>query len=101
MGQRRKESEWPRQRTRHVWVQTADHHQPPAPGLLITWKRQRGAWWAWVITVVDQSDRAESVVMHWYHQRDITPAPTKPRSPDPHRWHLGLYADEALSNRKT
>lgn len=97
VGQRRKEAEWPRQRIRHVWVQTPQHHHPPAPGLLICWRHHENAWWGWVVTVVGDHDDLPTVAQHWYHSRDIIAAPTEPMSPDPHRWHLGLYADEHAS----
>lgn len=83
---------------RHVWVQTARHHAPPAPGLVVTWQRHGGAWWAWVVTVLDDDAKAApTVVQHWYHQRDVTPIKGRPVSPDRLRWHQGLYADEVAA----
>jgi hypothetical protein len=80
--------------TRHVWVQTSRHHEPPAAGLLIAWQRHGSTWWAWVVTVIAEPGKSPTVVQHWYHEKDVRPIRTRPISPDPNRWHRGLYADE-------
>ena len=63
------------------------HRTPPDPRVLIEWRRWR-PWGARVITVVDRPGRSPAVIGRWYDQRDVTPAPTKPQSPDPGRRHL-------------
>jgi hypothetical protein len=74
---------------RHVWVQSPEHHTAPDPGLLITWQRSGSVWWAWVITLVDRPGHSPALLQRWYHQNDVIAAPTRPRSPDPARWHQG------------
>lgn len=78
---------------RHVWVQSPEHHTPPDPGVLVEWRRAGSRWEAWVITVVDRPGRSPAVLERWYDERDVMPAPTKPRSPDRARWHLGWYGE--------
>jgi len=90
MGQRKRDQEWPLPATtRHVWVQSPEHHQPPDPGLLIAWQRVGWTWWALVVTVMDRPGKSAVTIQRWYHRRDVIGAPTRPESPDRLRWHAG------------
>lgn len=90
MGQRRKDREWPTPATaRHVWIQSPEHHQPPDPGLVITWARVGSTWWAWVVIIVDRPGKSAAMIQRWMHERDVITAPTRPQSPDGGRWHQG------------
>jgi hypothetical protein len=80
--------------TRHVRVRDGDQGTT-ADGLLVAWQpNAKGDAWAWVVTVVNASDGAPAVRQQWYEQDAVTLIKTRPLSPDPHRWHRGLYSDE-------
>lgn len=82
VGQSRAERTWrsPTQ-TRHVWIRLSDKHshQPPAPGLVLAWKRHSYAWSALVTYVDELRDGAEPVVVQrWIPAADLRPAPSDP-----------------------
>lgn len=80
--------------TRHVQV-LASGSDAATAGLLVAWQYDQGSTArAWVVTVVSASDGSPAVLQRWCDQAAVTPIRTRPLSPDPHRWHRGLYSDE-------
>jgi hypothetical protein len=65
------------------------------------WQRSGSTWWAWVITLVDRSGHSPALLQRWYYRDDVTPAPTRPTSPSPNRWHLGWRDDAANGSQMT
>lgn len=88
MGQSKRDQQWPKQRPRHVWVQSPEEHHPPDPGIVVDWRRDPDTWRAFVIIVMERQGQT-TVVQRWFHAGDLTPIPTRPISPDHSRWHLG------------
>lgn len=88
MGQSKRDQQWPHQETRHVWVQSPEDHRPPDPGVIVEWRSWQGHNYALVIVVMERDGRT-ATLQRWFHQRDLAPIPTRPRSPDPSRWHQG------------
>ncbi|RYY51012.1 MULTISPECIES: hypothetical protein [unclassified Aeromicrobium] len=68
------------ERIRHVWVAPSAKHpdMAPYPGLLITWQRRDGQWWAHVAMILPEG----AVVLNWLPAARLRPAaaapPTRP-----------------------
>lgn len=89
MGQPRRDKHWPKQPTRHVWVQSPEDHQPPDPGVLIEWRKGDHGRWFGLVAVVMERGGAAAVLHRWFDARDLIPVPSDPRSPHAMRWHQG------------
>ncbi len=61
-------------RWRHCWVRLERrNYPPPAPGLILDWRRERGQWFAWVIWL-DNGSLREGVRQAWLPLSVLRPA---------------------------
>lgn len=70
-----KNDAWPQpRRWRHCWVRFGrGNYPPPAPGLILDWRRERGRWVAWVIWL-DNTGLKDTVRQGWLPLSAIRPA---------------------------
>ena len=59
----------------HCWVRFDRSPQPPpAPGFVLDWKKDQGAWKAWVIWLDNSSGRGERIMQGWLPIAVLRPA---------------------------
>jgi hypothetical protein len=70
-----KNDAWPQpRRWRHCWVRfDRRNYPPPAPGLILDWRCERGHWFAWVIWI-DNGSLREGVRQAWLPLSVLRPA---------------------------
>jgi len=70
-----KNDAWPQpKRWRHCWVRFGHgNYPPPAPGLILDWRRESGRWTAWVVWV-DNTSLKERVYQGWLPVAVLRPA---------------------------
>lgn len=62
-------------RRRHCWVAGPEAAPGPHPGVVVRWRRERGAWSALVVYVVAGGDEdGHTVVQQWVPAELLSPA---------------------------
>ena len=59
--------------THHCWVEPADAHDGPWPGLVIEWRRGPFGWLALVVYVVHDKHTV-TTMQRWVAEADVRPA---------------------------
>lgn len=78
MGQHRRDKSYAAtSRIAHVWVRAEERFMPPAPGLVIDWRRHSYRWSALVILIDVQGD-GRPVVQRWVPVERLIPIRSDP-----------------------
>lgn len=86
VGQNRRDRRWPKpRRARHVWVLAEDWHYPPAPGLVLEWRRTRYRWSARVLFLTDPDSEQPTAVQCWLPAERLVPIVSDPNDGRPRR----------------
>lgn len=82
-----KNDAWPQPRQwRHCWVRFGKGaYPPPAPGLVLDWRKERGHWRAWVIWL-DNNGLQPAIKQAWLPAEAIRPAKSDINVWNERRW---------------
>lgn len=80
MGQPKKDRTWPRpKRAVHVWVLNEDWRYPPAPGLVLEWRRHSYRWSALCVFQLSGPDGTQpTTVQCWLPAERLIPIHSDP-----------------------